>query len=300
MERNKERPNHEMATTGTNEKIDLRRAEMATFRRLVSVVSCSLLLSACKFGIQSEGVSKKAVPPASVTGTEDFAFRRDLGSAAARQVGMLPGNLPEIDLSGKLPISAVPGIAELRASMGSVVVHWGHANLPADAASRGATLLYGGSGFGSYYDHARGREAECIKGKDPGEPWKGAWSDALYPLSTGTAQYLPNAIAELKLVACSVLFIPSSTTFVLKGSDSCPVNWSKVYAGYLFGGHSSHTGAGVSSLCVDSEKFDVSKSYNPSSHYSFIYGTQIHDAANQVVGADENYKFLKCALCAKD
>lgn len=184
-----------------------------------------------------------------------------------------------------------------RSRTGTTIIHWGHADLPEGAKALGSSLLYGGQAYAGYHTHPRGHEVECIAPGQPGQAWKNQHASAIYPTIIGGGGYHPDAFPENKLLACSVMFVPS-TTVVMKGTDSCPANWSLVYGGYLFSGHYAHPGGSPSSICVDATNFDYSKPAG-SGNYSHIYGVHLSDTTHEVSGFKVNH-FLKCAVCAKD
>lgn len=189
------------------------------------------------------------------------------------------------------------GLVRTQVRSGSTFVHWGHGEVPEGAKAFGGSLLYRGQTYASYYSHARNHEAECIAEGDSGQGWKSHFASVIYPTITDNAIYLPDVVPERKLVKCSVVYVPSNTV-TMKGTDACPAEWSKMYSGYMLSGHYSHPGGPPSSMCVDTN-FDASSGLAAGGNYSLVYGMHLGDTSHELPN-QKVYRFLKCAVCAKN
>ncbi len=166
-------------------------------------------------------------------------------------------------------------------------------------------MVYQGYGFGSYFGHARNRESECIAGGDRGNSWDNTnYGDVSYLLVTNAKEYLPSKqdnpgtpeFTPYTALVCSVLYVPSPTVLI-RGNSTCPTRWTKLYSGYLLGGHYSHAGGSSNPICVDNENYDsTGGAVAAGGHYSYLHGSHTYDSTG-VGSGYPNLRWLKCAVC---
>ena len=170
---------------------------------------------------------------------------------------------------------------------GSVFTIWGNGSAPAETS-----LLYSGIGFNEHQQQGGGSaEPTCLKGGDPGGEDNFEY-DILYPL--GTAGVEAPGIPKDRTVKCAKVFA-ESPTFVLWGSDQCPLGWSAAYTGLSMGGHYQQTKN--NRKCVDNVSFDGSI---PHISGALFYPTQLNNNTNLDQTAFPVGQFVKCAVCMKD
>ena len=125
-----------------------------------------------------------------------------------------------------------------------------------DVCPKGWTLEYKGYIFAGYYSHKRS-DWVCID-QDAEEGHSGSTSAYWYPTevrcgSIPCSTNTQNAYISEREVTCAVCTPETkrrSSVYVRWGRTTCPAGATQVYAGLTAGAYHSHSGSGLTSLCL--------------------------------------------------